>query len=226
MRRQDVQIGVEYAATGALAYGREPDRNRPRRVRFTDTRPGPWLRIVSSRLTPNEGALGGDAWRTIDIRIVHEKSTEGRQALAVWPSSFVSARPDNALPGDECVYVDGSIKGGLPGEVWRDGANGTGAWLTTLVVPAEIHRTWEAVKDEHTKRAERMAVLDRQSHVTEINDLLRAVGLGGIIEATRLSSGTRVDFTSRGAGRDGELILKMLQQWASDRRPAGWGESL
>jgi hypothetical protein len=50
MRRRDIELGVEYAETAPLAFGREPNR-RPYRVKFTSTDPGPWAIIRTARYT-------------------------------------------------------------------------------------------------------------------------------------------------------------------------------
>jgi hypothetical protein len=243
MKRQDVQVDVEYYATAPLAYGHEP-RGHGRRVRFTDTRPGPWLRVIKAVYAENASYItSGPGWDTIETRIVHANSTEGRQIQAALPSSLHAALMDkygrdeprqsktiggssrevthrvvdNSLKafGDVIEYVDGSIKGGLPGEVYRNGE-----WHTTLVQPADIHRTWAEVAAEGAERRAKERDLDNQARLPEIQALLTSIGLEGMFRVSRTGTGgTRVNVES--LGRDGETFLAELTAWADAHVPAG-----
>lgn len=242
MRRQDVQIGVEYAETAALAYGREP-RVAPMRVRFTDTRPGPWARKVTMVRTA-EGS-----WDSVDTEIVHLSATGSLQLqslprslrdafVAKWGhdepverrtvsgkayTTTIRTIKAEAIPvGGEVIYLDDSIKGGLPAERW---SVQDARWHPTLVAPAWVHRTWSEVQAKQDQASAARREKDRDARIPEINALLEAVGLGEILRAHRTTGYSQVVTFSVAADRlkDGASVLDALQVWATDRRPAGWG---
>lgn len=240
MRRQDAKVGVEYAATAPLAYGREP-RGHPRRVRFIDTRPGPWLRIVRMVYRQKAYGMTGSGWNTLEMRLVRVNSEEGREAERTLPPSMhavlvlkygrdepytrksIGGTPRETIRttidhdakrfGDEIEYVDDSIKGGLPGEVWRDGDHGWD-WYATLIQPADIHRTWAEVEEEEHKRREAASGLDAEARIPEIRELVTKIGLNELMYVERLGSGVRVRMTSHSI--DGDRLLADLTKWAAD----------
>lgn len=225
MKRQDVVIGVEYAATAALAYGREP-RTRASRVRFTDTRPGPWLRVLTSAYKAGASVVDGKpAWTSIKTELVKSGTADANQAARL-PESFRGAivAKYGAFPGkpkisDEVTYVDAGIKGGLPGEYERGGE-----WFPTLVVPAEIHRTWADVEGAKAVRAKIDADLDAEAKIPEIRAALAAVGLDSLIHVNRSGKGVAIQLTPPAGSARGEFWYAEFVKWANDRRPGGWGD--
>jgi hypothetical protein len=233
MKRQDVQIGVEYAETAPLAYGREP-RVTPKRVRFTDNRPGPWGRVITQRRRDDDSG-----WTVAESKIVNLSSTEGRQArslptslreafVAKWGRDEVQERKSiagnpydlitrvidrDAIPADgEVTYLNTEIKGGLPAERWDPARQ---EWRTTLIAPAYVHRTWAEVEAQQAERQAVRADLDAKSRVDDINALLATIGLSDTIVARRIGSGLRIDLASiPGGGFDGDRLLGDLTAWA------------
>lgn len=210
MQRKDIEIGVEYAATAPLAYGREPS-TPARKVRVTDTRPGPWWRVVTTRYAKGASAIrDGYGWETTGVELVHSGTGRGRELTASLPNSFYRARPDDPKPGDEVTYLDTTVKGGLPGEFWSDRRQ---EWVATLVVPAEIHRTWAEIEAQAQARREREAGYDRAARLPELRELLNVIGLGDTLTVSRSGSGSkRVAIESR--GKDGDTLLAELTTWA------------
>lgn len=231
MKRQDVQVGVEYAETAPLAYGREP-RVTPKRVRFTDTRPGPWGRVITQRRRDD-----GSGWIVTESKIVNLSSTEGRQArslptglreafVAKWGRDEVQERKSiigepytittrvidaDAIPaGGEVTYLNTEVKGGLPGERWDPAER---EWRTALIAPSYVHREWAEVQAKQDEQRERDRAADEAVRVPEINALLERIGLDSVMHAYR-SRRISGDVSFAAVDGDGDIVLRLLVDWA------------
>jgi len=133
VRRSDIQIGVEYARHGALAYGRRPSGN-PDRVRFLGKNPN--VRMVFT-YRKTEGLYGRD--------IVGYRVTDDYHGL---PDS-VGVLADMEV-GQEVEIVEPPLIGGLSAERMEPHS---GKWKPCIVAPAEVHMTWQEHLDS-VKRQE------------------------------------------------------------------------
>lgn len=163
MKRGDIQIGVEYARHGAMAYGRIPNRT-PDQVRFTSLDPN-CRRVVRLRVVS-----AGSRVERVSARLTkdyHGIATNIRAATA------------GAQPGDEVEYLEPPEPGALPGEVYH-----YGTWKPTLIRPATVHMTWEEhlaaeirEAEERTDRDIRMAPMRIESAIRTIRENATLIGM-------------------------------------------------
>lgn len=246
MRRQDVKIGVEYAATAPLAYGHEP-RTRPVKVRFTDTRPGPWVRIITQRRQEGATALGtGVGWATTDVVIKRQKDltdeelelprsmreamergwgkveeiTRKRVGGTPYQTTQVTLDVKKIPVGATIIHIDNTTRG-LPGERWRfDQEANEWRWFPTIIETAAVHRTWTQWQDSQREKNERIAALDAEAKVPEIQALLHAAGLNLVFdEVRRNGSSTRIIIAAQ---EPGERLLGSLIDWADTMMDDAW----
>jgi hypothetical protein len=156
MKRDEIKIGTEYAATGKLAYGVEP-RVRARRVRFTEKTPAVLVRTWVKAAYPGRDTLAGLAYVTRANRPVET------------PRYSVGE-------GETWVEVV-AIPGGLPAQTM----NSEGEWVRTLVAPAEVHRTWETHQaDLDAQAARRAAAAPHHVETLLVSTLVAAMRVEGI----------------------------------------------
>lgn len=163
MKRSEIVIGTEYAATGRLAYGNEP-RVRARRVRFTSLTPATMVRT----LVKSEGYFA-DGDRILDTAFGPVSATPQPQ--------YATRRQ---VEVGETYKVVTWVQGGLPAETW----NGE-RWVAGLVAPAEVHRTWaEHSTSVEARKAERAARAPERTALALAQALAVALEVEGVDDKT------------------------------------------
>lgn len=211
MKRADIQIGVEYAETGALAYGREP-QVAPKRIRFTSLTPHTWVSvgIVEEHGTTRVSRINRQPTeqKRRTIRVTNRQMVE----IAGMPADVLTWEGARAQPvGTEVRYLDTRFsaldKATLPCERYNPD---TGAWEDGLARPADVHRTWDEVEQDRRDRARRGAERERPRQA--LDGQLAALGLGEIAQARLLGNGqVRIAVES-------EQVEAFLE-WAQAREP-------
>ena len=137
MKRSEIEIGVEYAEHGAMAYGRIPSV-RPARVRFTSL--DPQKRMVKRYRKTEIKDDGRSGWEEIQSWFTKD--------YAMYDNSLhVKEAKDLGVGGLFTVhYASQSKPGALPAEVTYDGGK---TWFPHPVQPGAVHMTWaEYVENE------------------------------------------------------------------------------
>lgn len=139
MRRDEIEIGVEYAEHGPLTYGKTPSRT-PARVRFISK--DPQTRMVRTYRKVVDLSAG---WNQIRTWWTNE--------YALYPSSLqVKEGKDTPVGGTFTTYRPSETpQGGLPGEITYDDGK---TWSPHPVAPAAVHMTWQQYLDSQRERQE------------------------------------------------------------------------
>lgn len=194
MKKTDIQIGVEYAATAPLAWGREPIVT-PRRVRFTSTKTGRW--VVRYTAHGGIGPMGRLQWITDSAEVIDLSKVQDQP----------STRPGQVVEGATTVYISTPDVGLLPAERW-DGNE----WRPTVVAPADVHRTWAELEGAEAETVERRAQREAEARIPEIRAQLHRLGLTNQVEVGAWGAGIKLTMYGPGAAVEAALAALNRQE--------------
>jgi hypothetical protein len=157
MRKEQIDLSVEYCETAPLAYGVEPNTT-PHKIKFLSLEPSTWMTEyeVLEIVPPKREGLN-QTWR-IDSKRRWVTTVQQARLTASCPESdrYGFPRANDLKVGDTFLTYDATLKGFLPVLRWRN-RDGGGGWDDGLCPPAAVHRTWSAhVAEVGEQRAERL----------------------------------------------------------------------
>lgn len=144
MKRDEIEIGVEYAEHGPMAYGVVPSKT-PARVRFLNKDPNMRMIKIFTKIQDISGKTG---WKFVEA--------QWSKTYADYPNSLhVEEGKQTNIGGLFAVhYPSESPVGALPGETSWDGGV---TWHPHPVQPAAVHMTWAEYLDQDRVRREAAA---------------------------------------------------------------------
>jgi hypothetical protein len=157
MRKEQIDLSVEYCETAPLAYGVEPNTT-PHKIKFLSLEPSTWMTEweVIGIDPPARGGLR-PTWK-INSKRRWVTTVQQARLTASCPESdrYSFPRANDLKPGDTFLTYDTTLKGFLPVLRWRN-MDGGGNWFDGLCPPAAVHRTWSTYEAEIGElRAERL----------------------------------------------------------------------
>lgn len=161
MRRDEIDLTVEYCETAPHAYGAEP-RVTPNQLRFLSLEPYTWVHTwevvpyVTEHIPAKEGRT---TIKETGTPVAMPVQQARKSAHTAYVDRFSYAR--TLKPGAAFSTWDQSIKGHLLAERKRGDT-----WHQVLAQPAAVHRTWSAHLAEKGER-------DAARHATKVKQAPR-----------------------------------------------------
>lgn len=163
MKRAEIEIGVEYAQHGPMAFGRVPG-SAPDKVRFTSTKPN--HRIVTTgvvRVTPAAEWSNRSPYRRAEE--VGYRITLDYAGLPESRTAAVSGAED----GEVVQWAPPPPSGSLPAERYEPQ---TDRWVPVLATPSSVHMTWAEWKKA---QAEEFQEKQRRARINAPGNIRRAI---------------------------------------------------